>query len=72
MWGILTLSRSLPAVSSGAVFMAVPAIGVVSLVVLVGEVLTPAAIGGIALVFAGVWTAIAADRGRPADPDAAA
>ena len=71
VWGIVTLSRSLSAVSSGAVFMAVPAVGVASSVVLVGEVLTPAAIGGIALVFAGVWTAIASDRGRPAEPGAA-
>jgi drug/metabolite transporter (DMT)-like permease len=72
VWGILTLSRSLSAVSSGAVFMAVPAIGVASSVLLVGEVLTPAAIGGIALVFAGVWTAIASDGGRQGDRDAAA
>jgi drug/metabolite transporter (DMT)-like permease len=70
VWGILTLSRRLSAVSAGAVFMAVPAIGVASSILLVGEVLTPAAVGGIALVFAGVWTAIASDRGRPAAQDA--
>lgn len=72
VWGILTLSRRLSAVSSGALFMAVPAIGVGTSVLLVGEVLTPGAIGGMALVFAGVWTAIASGRGRPAVQDAAA
>jgi drug/metabolite transporter (DMT)-like permease len=72
VWGILTLSRSLSAVSAGAVFMAVPAIGVASSVLLVGELLTPAVIVGIALVFAGVWLAISSDRGRLAGQDAAA
>ena len=68
VWGILTLGRSLPAVSSGAVFMAVPAIGVGSLVVLAGQVITPGVLAGIVLVFAGVWTVITSDRGRPAPP----
>lgn len=72
VWGILTISRSLSAASAGAVFMAVPAVGVVSSVLLVGEVLTPAAIGGILLVFGGVWTAVTADRDRSAQQVVAA
>lgn len=68
VWGILTLGRSLPAVSSGAVFMAVPAIGVLSSVLLTGEVITPTVLAGIVLVFAGVWTVITSDRGRLATP----
>ncbi|HEX5590970.1 MAG TPA: DMT family transporter [Candidatus Limnocylindrales bacterium] len=65
LWGILTLGRSLPAVSSGVLLMAVPAVGVGSSVALVGEIVTPATIAGILLVLAGVGVTIASDR-RPA------
>jgi len=62
LWGTLTLARSLPAVSSAMLFMTVPAIGVVSSMILVDEVLTRAAAVGIALVFAGLALNIASDR----------
>lgn len=65
VWGILTLGRSLPAATAGAVWMAVPAVGVASSVVLVGEQVTPVALAGMLLVAAGVWLAVSADRSRP-------
>ena len=71
VWGILTLGRSLPAVSSGMLFMTVPAIGVISSVLLVGETLTAAAVAGMALVFVGVALNVVSDRSRPAQPEVA-
>lgn len=71
VWGILTLGRSLPAVSSGMLFMTVPAIGVISSVLLVGEELTAAAVAGMALVFVGVALNVVSDRSRPAQPEVA-
>lgn len=62
LWGTLTISRSLPAVSTGVLFMAVPAIGIASSVLLVDETLTLATVGGITLVFTGVAANIASDR----------
>jgi drug/metabolite transporter (DMT)-like permease len=58
VWGVLTLGRSLPAATAGAVWMAVPAVGVASSVLLVSEALTPAAVAGMVLVAAGVWLAV--------------
>jgi drug/metabolite transporter (DMT)-like permease len=72
VWGILTLGRSLPAATSGAVWMAVPAVGVASSVLLVGERLTVVALAGMLLVAAGVWLAVSADRPRAATPPASA
>ncbi len=62
LWGTLTLSRSLPAVSTGVLLMAVPVIGVGSSVLLVGEPLTAAVVSGSILAFAGVAANIASDR----------
>lgn len=69
LWGTLTLSRSLPAVSTGVLLMAVPAIGVGSSVLLVSEPLTVALGIGFILSFAGVWANIAADRRAAAIAD---
>jgi drug/metabolite transporter (DMT)-like permease len=71
LWGVLVLARSLPAVTSGMIFMAVPAVGVASSVLLVGEVVTPAATAGIILVFVGVALNLGSDRGRRAQPESA-
>jgi drug/metabolite transporter (DMT)-like permease len=62
VWGTIALSRSLPAVSTGILMMAVPAVGVVSSVLLVGEVLTAGALGGVLLVLVGVGLNVVADR----------
>jgi drug/metabolite transporter (DMT)-like permease len=72
VWGILTLGRSLPAATSGAVWMAVPAVGVASSILLVDERLTVLALTGMLLVAAGVWLAVSADRPRSATPPASA
>lgn len=72
LWGTLTLGRSLPAVSSGMLFMAVPAIGLLSSMLLVDEVVTRAAAVGILLVFAGLALNIASDRGTRVEAKTAA
>jgi drug/metabolite transporter (DMT)-like permease len=64
VWGILTLGRSLPAATAGAIWMAVPVVGVASSVLLVDERLTLAALAGMLLVVGGVWLVVRADRGR--------
>ena len=71
-WGVLTVSRNLPAVSSQLLLMCTPVIGVISSVVFVDESLTPALIVGMLLIFLGVGASIVADRRgtqRPPEPD---
>jgi drug/metabolite transporter (DMT)-like permease len=70
VWGTITLSRSLPAVSTGILMMAVPVIGVASSVLFVHEVLTAAAVGGIVLVLIGVGLNVLADRRAQAASEA--
>jgi len=71
LWGTLTLGRSLPAVSSGMLFMAVPAIGLLSSMLLLEEGLSRPAAVGIALVFAGLALDIASDRGAMTEAEIA-
>ena len=71
LWGTLTLARSMPAVSSGMLFMAVPAIGLLSSMVLVDENVTSAAAVGIVLVFAGLALNVASDRRAGVEVEAA-
>lgn len=67
VWGTITLSRGLPATSTGIAMMAVPAIGAGSSVLFLGEHLTIAALGGVVLVLAGVTVNVLADRRASAE-----
>ncbi|MEO2108833.1 MAG: EamA family transporter [Actinomycetota bacterium] len=68
VWGVLTIGRSLPAVSASLLLMAVPAVGLLSSALFVGEELTGPVLIGMALVFGGVATSLLSDGGgrRPA------
>jgi drug/metabolite transporter (DMT)-like permease len=61
-WGLLTISRSLPAITANLLLMAVPVVGLLSSVVLVDEPLTPTVVCSLALVLTGVGLGIASDR----------
>jgi len=54
LWGTLMLARSLPAVATGMLFMAVPVVGFASSVILVGETVSPVAMAGALLVLGGL------------------
>ncbi len=62
LWGLLTLGRSLPALSTSLLLMAVPVVGVLGSVAFVGEGLTGATVGGMALVLAAVGSSVVADH----------
>jgi len=62
VWGTITISRALPATSTGIVMMAVPVIGVASSVLAVGELLTPATLAGMGVVLAAIAANVLADR----------
>ena len=53
-WGVLTVSRNLPAVSSQLILMSAPAVGVVASSLILGEALDAALLVGMLLIFAGV------------------
>lgn len=72
VWGTITLSRTLPATSTGIVMMAVPVIGVGSSVVFVGERLTPATLAGFVVVLSAVALNVLADRRASVSAQAAA
>ena len=61
-WGVLTISRSLPAVTANLLLMAVPVVGLLSSVVLVDETLTPTVICSLVLVLTGVGLGLISDR----------
>lgn len=63
-YGVLTVTRNLPAVSSQLLLMAIPAVGVLGSVVFLDERLTLTAVGGMVLIFAGVATSLVADARR--------
>jgi drug/metabolite transporter (DMT)-like permease len=62
VWGTITLSRGLPAVSTGILMMAVPVVGISSSAALLHEVVTAATLGGMALVLVGVGLVVLAER----------
>ena len=62
VWGTLTIGRGLPALTASILLMTVPVIGVTSSAVLVGETLTLAVLGGMALIFTGVSAGVLSDR----------
>lgn len=61
VWAQQTVLQRLPAVSTNLTLMAVPVIGLLSSVAIVGETLTAAIVGALILILAGVATNIMAD-----------
>lgn len=74
VWGVLTIGRSLPAVSASLLLMAVPAVGLLSSALFADEQLTAPVLIGMALVFGGVATSILSGgvgrRAAPSSQDA--
>ncbi|MET1012364.1 MAG: DMT family transporter [Actinomycetota bacterium] len=66
-WGLLTISRSLPAITTNLTLMAVPVVGLLSSSVIANESLTLAVTISLALVLAGVGLGLYSDR-RRSDP----
>lgn len=64
-WGLLTISRSLPAMTTTLTLMAVPVVGLGSSIALVDEPLTVAVALGLALILAGVAFGTLSDRAGP-------
>lgn len=65
LWGLLTIGRSLPAITTNLTLMAVPVVGLASSIVLTGEALTPAVGLSLVLILAGVGLGMLSDRRRP-------
>ena len=71
-WGLLTISRSLPAITTNLTLMAVPVVGLLSSIAIANEQLTPAVALSLMLVLAGVGLGLSSDRrGREPLPLAA-
>jgi drug/metabolite transporter (DMT)-like permease len=66
-WGLVTVSRSLPAITTNLILMAVPVVGLLSSVPLADERLTLAVAVSLVLILAGVALGVASDR-RGAEP----
>ncbi len=66
-WGLLTISRSLPAITTNLTLMAVPVVGLVSSIAIANEPLTSAVAVSLLLVLAGVGLGLSSDR-RGRDP----
>jgi drug/metabolite transporter (DMT)-like permease len=66
-WGLLTISRSLPAISTNLLLMAVPVVGLASSIAITDEPLTVAVTASLVLILAGVGLGVASDR-RQAEP----
>jgi drug/metabolite transporter (DMT)-like permease len=66
-WGLLTISRSLPAITTNLTLMAVPVVGLGSSIVIADERLTLAVGVSLVLILAGVGLGLLSDR-RPRDP----
>lgn len=64
LWGILTIGRSLPAISANLSVMAVPVVGLSTSVVFLGEPLTVGVVAGLVCVLAGVILGLLSDRVR--------
>lgn len=70
VWGLLTIGRSLPAVSASLLLMAVPVVGLLSSAVILGEALTVGVLIGMALIFVGVSTSVTPTREDRSQPSA--
>jgi drug/metabolite transporter (DMT)-like permease len=68
VWGLITLTRSVPAISASLILMAVPVIGLLSSVILVGESASIAVVISLALVLGGVALGLRSDRGTVVVP----
>jgi drug/metabolite transporter (DMT)-like permease len=62
-WALLTLNRALPAISTSLGLLAVPAVGLLSSMAILGERLTPTLAAGFVLILLGVGLVARADRG---------
>jgi drug/metabolite transporter (DMT)-like permease len=63
-WGLLTISRSLPAITTNLTLMAVPVVGLASSIAIANERLTPAVTVSLVLILAGVGLGVLSDRRR--------
>jgi drug/metabolite transporter (DMT)-like permease len=68
LWGLLTIGRSLPAITANLSVMAVPVVGLATSVVFADEPLTAAVATSLVLVLGGVALGLLADR-RPSGPE---
>lgn len=64
LWGLLTIGRSLPAITTNLVLMAVPVVGLASSIVITDERLTSAVGLSLLLILAGVWLGMLSDTRR--------
>ncbi len=62
VWGLITLARSVPAMSAGLILMATPVVGLVSSIVLVDESASVAVAVSLVLVLGGVALGLRSDR----------
>jgi drug/metabolite transporter (DMT)-like permease len=62
LWGLLTIGRSLPAITANLSVMAVPVVGLGTSVAFVDEPLTAAVVVGLVLVLTGVGLGLLSDR----------
>jgi drug/metabolite transporter (DMT)-like permease len=65
-WGLLTISRSLPAITTNLTLMAVPVVGLLSSSWIADERLTPAVAASLVLILVGVGSGVLSDRRRQA------
>jgi len=63
-WGLLTISRSLPAITTNLTLMAVPVVGLVSSIGIADERLTPSVTASLVLILVGVGLGVLSDRRR--------
>ena len=61
-WGLLTISRSLPAITTNLTLMAVPVVGLLSSIAIADERLTPAVAASLVLILMGVGLGVLSDR----------
>lgn len=62
LWAQVSVLRSLPAVSTNLSLMLVPVVGLISSVIIVDEIVTPAVVLAVVGIFAGVTLNLLADR----------
>ncbi len=61
-WALLTLNRALPAITTSLSLLAVPAVGLIASMAILGEELTPTLGAGFVLILIGVGLVAVADR----------
>ena len=63
-WALITVNRSLPAISTSVGVLGVPAVGLICSIVLLNEPVTGSLVVGVLLVFAGVGLVVLSDKRR--------